>query len=472
MKLRVTKIITILAVFLTIVSASGVYATWYYTHGANPGNGEIQTGLNDFYYGPPETIYISKVEIVSNSSNITNLVQTPSLPTKLIVSAKIGASNSSITYKITVHNNTDITYWYLGIRPEPAIPSNSLLGISGGISITTKDKLQDSGYTFDTKDWVPPRTERDFYATYIFGNLAIGDITTMVDFRFGVQMDSVYDGFLKILNDKISNSGYNYLAQVFNDKYAQTGSDVIANVGEEKEIFNNLFGGDLYVDVNGVKTPVTVMVQRKDVDGTANGDSYSGSGAPSGCEYSLYISIPSQNEGDKATVYAVSYTCKNTGEDAGTWYQIGQLYEGTANVSDYGGVEDGAFDANSWKASPKEYNLGNGLVYKVGYQQGNHFEIMKSLSELMSARDSEFGNKINGNQLFKNVYNIVKANPNSQDPAIVNLRNAWNDIEPYFVIYNNGGTIWYDSNKWTRSEILPYIVHLADAYDYYLQVHG
>ena len=259
---------------------------------------------------------------------------------------------------------------------------------------------------------------------------------------------------------------------MFNDKYAQTGSNVIANVGSEKEIFNNLFGGDLYVDVNGVKTPVTVMIQRKDVDGTANGDRYSGSGAPSGCEYSLYISIPAQNEGGKATVYAVSYTCKNTGADAGTWYQIGQLYEGTANVSDYGGVDDGAFDANSWKASPKEYNLGNGLVYKVGYQQGNHFEIMKSLSELMSARDSEFGNKINGNPLFKNVYNIVKANPNSQDAAIVNLRNAWNDIEPYFVIYNNGGTIWYDSNKWTRSEILPYIVHLADAYDYYLQVHG
>ncbi len=472
MKLRVAKIIAILTVFITILSASGVYATWYYTHGPNPGKGEIQTGLKDFYYGPPETIYISKVEVVSSSSTVSNLIQTPSLPTKLISSASIGASGSSITYKITIHNNTDITYWYTGIHIIPNIPNNSLLGINGGIAISTKDKLQDSGYTFDTNDWVLPRTERDFYAIYTFGNLATGDITTMVDFRFGLKMDSVYDGFLKILNDKISENGYYYLAQVFNDKYAQTGSDIIANVGAEKEIFDRLFGGNLYVDINGTQTLVTVMIQRKDVDGTTNGDSYSGSGTPSGCEYSLFISIPSQNAEEKATVYAVSYTCQNTGASTGTWYQIGQLYEGTADIADYGGVEDGAFDANSWKASPKEYNLGNGLVYKVGYEQGNHFEIMKSLSELMSARDSEFGNKINGNPLFTNVYRVVKGNQYSNDPAIVNLRNAWNDIEPYFVIYNDGGTIWYDSNRCTRSEILPYLVHLADAYDYYLQVHG
>ena len=112
------------------------------------------------------------------------------------------------------------------------------------------------------------------------------------------------------------------------------------------------------------------------------------------------------------------------------------------------------------------------MTYKIGQPQGNHFEMMSSLSELMSAKDSEFGNKINGNPLFTNVYNIVKANPNSQAPEIVNLRNAWNDIEPYFVIYNNGGTIWYDSNSCTRGEILPYVIRLGDAYEYYLQVHG
>jgi hypothetical protein len=291
----------------------------------------------------------------------------------------------------------------------------------------------------------------------------------MVEFAFGVHMDSVQDSFLKILNDKVSANGYNYLASVFEEKYADGKGNVIANVGDDEAIFNRLFGGELYIDVDGTPTPVTVMIQRKDVDGTANGDSYAGG---SGCEYSLFISVPSQNQGETATVYAVSYTCKNNGDEAGVFYQLGQLYEGTAPVEDYDGVKDGAFDVDSWKASPNIYDLGYGLTYKIGYAQGNHFEIMKSLSELMSARDSEFGNKINGNPLFKNVYNIVKANPDSQDPAIVNLRNAWNDIEPYFVIYNNGGTIWYDSNGCTRGEILPYIVHLGDAYDYYLQVHG
>ncbi len=127
-----------------------------------------------------------------------------------------------------------------------------------------------------------------------------------------------------------------------------------------------MFGGKLYVEIDGVQTPVTVMIQRKDVDGTANPESH-GTRGPGGCEYSLYISVPSQTQGGTATVYAVSYTCKNSGADAGEFYQLGQLYEGTAPVVDYGGVNDGAFDVDKWKASPNEYDLGNGLTYKIGY---------------------------------------------------------------------------------------------------------
>lgn len=462
----------LLAVILTF-STVGVWASWRYFLPAENVNAQLGADLNSFYYGPPQSLHISNIEVVSTTSRVTAITQTASLPTKFISQVNVAeAGSNTVTYKITVFNNTDVTYWYWGVKPYSALPANSLIGPSNGITITTKDKLQDSAQTFDSNDWVPPRTTRDFYAIYSFGSNATGDLTTMVEFSFGVRMDSVQDGFLQILNDKVSANGYNYITQVFDQLYASGGGDVIANVGEEGEaIFERLFGGKLYVDVDGVQTPVTVMIQRKDVDGTANGDSYSGSG-PSGCEYSIYISVPSQNQGETATVYAVSYTCKNSGADAGEFYQLGQLYEGTAPVEDFGGVSNGAFDVDKWKATAKEYDLGNGLTYKIGYAQGNHFEIMKSLSELMSARDSEFGNKINGNPLFKNVYNIVKANPNSQDPAIVNLRNAWNDIEPYFVIYNNGGTIWFDSNRCTRGEILPYLVHLGDAYDYYLQVHG
>ena len=464
------KLTLLLAAVILFFSIAGVFASWSYYLPPDSVASQLGASLNSFFYGPPESVHISHVEVVSTTSRVSAVTQTASLPTKFISQVKVdSAGSNTATYKITVFNNTDVTCWYLGVSPYSSLPDNTLIGPSTGITITTKDKLQDSSQTFDSNDWIPPRTTRDFYAIYTFGSNAVGEMTTMVDFAFGVRMDSVQDGFLQILNDKTSANGYNYLTSVFEQKYASGQGNVIANVGEDEAIFDTLFGGKLYVDVDGVQTPVTVMIQRKDIDGTANGDSYAGG---SGCEYAIFISVPSQNQGETATVYAVAYTCKNSGTDAGEFYQLGQLYEGTAPVENYGGVEDGAFDVDKWKASPKEYNLGNGLVYKIGYEQGNHFEIMKSLSELMSAKDSEFGNKINGNPLFRNVYNIVKANPDSQAPEIVNLRNAWNDIEPYFVIYNNGGTIWFDSNSCTRGEILPYLVHLGDAYDYYLQVHG
>ena len=464
------RVTVLLIAVILLISVAGVFASWNYGLPPESTSSQMQASLGTFTYGPREDVHITAVEYLSSTGNVSAVTQVESLPTKFISQVNISSTgNNSITYKITVFNNTDVTCWYLGVSPYSVLPDNELIGTNGGIAITTKDKLSDTSATFNTEDWIPPRTTRDFYVTYNFGNNATGELTTMVEFAFGVHMDSVQDSFLKILNDKVSANGYNYLASVFEGKYADGKGNVIANVGDDEEIFNKLFGGELYIDVDGTPTPVTVMIQRKDVDGTANGDSYAGG---SGCEYSLFISVPSQNQGGTATVYAVSYTCKNSGDEAGVFYQLGQLYEGTAPVEDYDGVEDGAFDVDSWKATAKEYDLGYGLTYKIGYAQGNHFEIMKSLSELMSAKDSEFGNKINGNPLFKNVYNIVKANPDSQDPAIVNLRNAWNDIEPYFVIYNNGGTIWYDSNACTRGEILPYIVHLGDAYEYYLQVHG
>ena len=464
------RVTVLLIAVILLLSVAGVFASWNYGLPPESTSSQMQASLGTFTYGPREDVHITAVEYVSSTGRVTALSQVESLPTKFISQVNIASTGSnSVTYKITVFNNTDVTCWYLGVSPYSVLPDNELIGANGGITITTKDKLSDTSATFDTNDWIPPRTTRDFYVTYNFGNNATGELTTMVEFAFGVHMDSVQDSFLKILNDKASANGYNYLASVFEEKYAGGEGNVIANVGDDEEIFNKLFGGKLYIDIDGTPTPVTVMIQRANVDNSPNGDSYAGG---SGCEYSLFISVPSQNQGETATVYAVSYTCKNSGDEAGVFYQLGQLYEGTAPVEDYDGVEDGAFDITQWKASPNTYDLGYGLVYKIGYEQGNHFEIMKSLSELMSAKDSEFGNKINGNPLFTNVYNIVKANPDSQAPEIVNLRNAWNDIEPYFVIYNNGGTIWYDSNSCTRGEILPYIIHLGDAYEYYLQVHG
>ena len=453
----------VLIAFLFLSSIVGVYAVWTYYHPFSPLSLEMEMKMSHFSYDPEEILYISNVEIVS--TNVDSLEFDYSLPTDISSSVSNTLSNSTVVYKVTVHNNTDVTYWYFGTDINPAYGSNSLIGADQGISIVTKDKLGDSFVSFNTGDWVPPRTMRDFYVIYTYGPAAMGDFSTLVTYHFGIRMDAVYDGFLAILNDKVSENGYYYLAEVFNQKYAQDRTTVIGNIGEDKAVFDRLFGEDLTIEVDGVVTPVTVMVQRENVDSRTTGDSYSG-GAPSGCEYTVYITVdPMNSPTGEAIVYAISYSCKNTGENAGTWYQIGQLYEGTADYT------NGVIDVDSWIATPNTYTISNGISYKVGQtQHGTNYDMLKTVEEIMSTDDNEIYNKIDNSGILKKVYDALKSNQNSSSPEVLNLRIAFEELAPYYNNYNNGQQFQMKRES-TRAEILPYIISLCNAYDYYTQVH-
>ena len=128
-------------------------------------------------------------------------------PTNLQSSFTVSAQNASITYEIIVHNNTDLTYWYIGTEAFDEYGSNGLINENGGIFISTKDHAASNSPNFDSEDWVPPQTTRIFYATYSFGPSAQGTVTTLVNFSFGRHMDAVHDGFLNILNDRTSALG-------------------------------------------------------------------------------------------------------------------------------------------------------------------------------------------------------------------------------------------------------------------------
>ena len=58
-------------------------------------------------------------------------------PTQLKTNVSISGRNASITYKITVRNDTDMTYWYLGPVYNRSVDSNALIG--NGVSIATRD---------------------------------------------------------------------------------------------------------------------------------------------------------------------------------------------------------------------------------------------------------------------------------------------------------------------------------------------
>ena len=422
---------------------------------------------------PYEGVYISNVEVYK-TSKASSVSFEFYKPTNLSATVKPTGTGGSITYKVTVHNNTNVTYWYIQSEFEKSFESNSLIDAANGITITTKDSPNDSSNTFNSDDWVPPQTYRDFYVTYTFGSAAQAYPSTLVNFLFGIKMDAIHDKFLAVLNDS-EGGGYQYLSAAFDSKYAKTGEKVLANVGSEKEIFDKLFGSNMTVNIDGTDVPVTVVVRRENVDGRTTGDSYSGSsGAPTGCEYTVYITVDALNSPTgKAIVYAVSYSNGGVAYSDDTWYQLGQLYEGTANIIDYdkstAGMQ-GAVDITTWIASPNKYQAANGITYLVGQDQGDQYDKLKTLEQIMSTNDQDIFNDIDNSQILKNVYAIVNNSANSNKQGIAGLREAFYAAAPFYNVMNGGQEVKVKRNC-TRAEIIPYIINIQTALDYYNEVN-
>lgn len=406
-----------------------------------------------------EGVYIKNVEIVgtANTTYSKNEYILP-LTHDIIVTPK--ASGVSMTYKITVHNNSSVNQWYLGWEKLDDVGQNALIGGVNGISITTRDHASDSGATFNTDDWIPPDTERDFYVTYTYGQAAQTTCATKLKFRFDVKIDAVHDEFLAVLNSiKVSDS-YEYLSNIFNEVYAESGKVSISSESHP-EVFEALFG-DLHVTIDGEVKEASVVIRRENVDKKSSGDSYSG-GGPTGCEYSLYITLDGLTPGSTETVYAVAYSQGSLGDE---WYQVGDLYEGTAQVN-----ANGELDYSTWKATEKTYVVADGIEYKVAQKNGDQYDLLKTFEDLISTNDQDIFNDIDNRNIFKKVYDILKKYPTSQDPAVVNLRQAFEDASPFYNNFNNGQEFKVVRNKYTRAEIIPPLEKIQAALNYFYQAY-
>ena len=379
---------------------------------------------------PPEGVYITNVEVERVSGGVTHSSCKYISPTNVNSVVNV-TGNGSITYKITVENSTSVTTWYQGTKivSDLAGTHNDFYNASGGLTIATKDKLSDSNSTFNTDDWIPPKTTREFYAVYSFGSSVRGQgISTLINFSFGLKIESYGDDILAILNNK---EKYDILVEAFNETYAKNGSTVLSNVGTDKALFESLFGVELKLDGKDV----TIAIERKNVDGKTTGDSYS-PGGPSGCEYTIYVTT-----GD-GKVYAVSYTTQADG----TWRQIGELYEGTAGTSNYtdseGKVSGQTINTSSWLASRKTYTVfsygGRTVTYTVGNPYGNSYQQQTKLEDIMSMEDIELYNQLDDHPILKDTYKIVNSTQGSAETEIVLLRDAYINAVKYYNVYNGG----------------------------------
>ena len=411
---------------------------------------------------PHKGVIITNVELM-RSSGITSRENEYILPTNHETSVNVDRSNGFITYKITVFNNTDVTYWYIGPRCTTDYGKNALIGKNNGISIVTKDHADDNYQSFNNEDWIPPQTERDFYVTYTYGSNASGVVDLLVNFHFDIRMDAVHDEFLAVLNDSAPGGGYETLKATFESAYKSTGA-VSISTESHPELFASLFD-DLMINMDGVEKEAHIVIRRENLDKDATtGDQYNNNG-PKGCEYTLYITVEPLTPGTRPTVYAIAYSegADNMGE---LWYQVGELYEGTANIDANGNI-----DYSSWIATHKNYEMADGINYLVGAPNGDQYDIMKTMEQLISAEDQDIFNMIDNTNIFKKVYDIIQKHQGSTDPAVLGLRNAFYEASKFYVNHNNGQEFKVVRNKYTRAEIIYAIKNIQKALDYYNQAY-
>ena len=421
------------------------------------------SGTADVDGKPFKGVYIKSVSVVQ-ATNIVSTSDEYVLPTNHKTAVEVRRSGGTITYKITVHNNTDVTYWYVGPRCTDDYGQNSLVAKTNGITITTKDQQSDNYGSFNSEDWVPANTERDFYVTYTYGSNAPSVSSTLINFHFDIRMDAVHDEFLSVLNGTgATKDSYEQLVEVFNKQYAQNGKMSISTE-THPEVFAALFE-DLMVDIDGVERKASVTIRRENLDIDDNtGDNYSNNG-PKGSEYTLYITVEPLTPGATVTVYAISYSegADSMGSD---WYQVGELYEGTAKVD-----ANGQIDYTTWKATYKKYEIADGIIYTVGAPNGDQYDIMNTMEQLISAEDQNIFNTIDNTNIFKKVYDILQKHKGSTDPAVEGLRAAFYDAEKFYVNHNNGQEFKVVRNKYTRAEIIYALKNIQMALDYYYQAY-
>ena len=412
---------------------------------------------------PIKGVIITNVEFVK-STGVTGRENDYILPTNHETSVNINRTNGSITYKITAFNNTDVTYWYIGPRCTTDYGQNALIGKNNGVSIVTKDHADDNYQSFNNEDWIPPQTERDFYVTYTYGSSTSGIVDLLVNFHFDVRMDAVHDEFLAVLNDSAPGGGYETLKATFESMHTATGGLSISTESHP-ELFAILFD-DLMINMDGIEKEAHIVIRRENLDkDSTTGDQYNNNG-PKGCEYTLYITVEPLTPGTRPTVYAIAYSegADNMGE---LWYQVGELYEGTAKIDANGNI-----DYSSWIATHKNYEMADGINYLVGAPNGDQYDIMKTMEQLISAEDQDIFNMIDNTNIFKKVYDIIQKHPSSTDPAVIGLKNAFYEASKFYVNHNNGQEFKVVRNKYTRAEIIYAIKNIQKALDYYNQAYA
>ncbi len=345
------------------------------------------TGTATVEYPP---IWIANVEVVGTGTG--TLEQAASSQTLLTSTVALTQDrNSSVLLAVTMKNRSTDVYGYSStIRPAGI---NEATYSNGDITYAVYAD-QACRTALSKKTELKPLTEDadglTFYVKFYYTDSASIDtggeqLVSALNFQFLTPISSIPDNegvtavtgalaqFAEVLNDQTSfNTLTTEIMENYDNSRAWTGTfigNVTGSQSEDTQTLDNLFSGKLSLNIDGVDTKLTAIVKWQDEDNNANtGQSYSYTYVDEngkegntvsfvGCEMTLYMTT-SDCQGSRASpVYAVVFT-KDSAD--GEWYQLGDMYVGSAEVVGYFGVSSGnvgSFNTDNWTSTTAYYNL-------------------------------------------------------------------------------------------------------------------
>ncbi len=420
----------------------------------------------------PSGLFITAVSTDSTSRVDKNTVS--HLPYTTTIDSTISRQSrnyvGTVTYNVTVLNNTKLTYSYRGIYFQ-----KNLNGYNGNQYVSTQNGNNNIGVRCSLADLsaeekkVGPGETLEFTVTYTVGTSRNQntDWRTLINFQFGINVDGerealavVEEKFLNILNTATT---YGQLIDALDNKFdgrQEWTSNYIGNVtgssSEDSMAVNTLFAGQLQITVGDEQMDATVLIKHENLDGNIyTGDDYTAVNSSNGgvfrgygCEMSLYLTIdPLTTAGAYVPVYAVVFTCDRdaNGNQISDWYRIGTTYAGKANVVTYdGGNGTGSFVTDNWKADAATYDLIDGYDFEIGGEvfklDGYSFSVAQdvSIKNIVSVTDPVAVNTV------QNLLNDAKRLIDFKEYAGVGIElinETYIRLSSYYTVDENGNHI-------------------------------
>ena len=348
--------LSLLLVFLLVLTVGGVFATWKYaTVAPTPGTLDLSVDVLDFTYG---MFYITKVKVTDGSYGAASFTKVGDVDVGCDITLSNEAS-SSVTISVSFYNNTDVNYYY--DKTETVQWDN--------------DRIAYEVTGIAQKDAVLPHSSKTLYVTFDYSGSVPSDksLLSQLHFKFVLDKDSIggivaqtaVDRFRDILNNKAYDSSYSDLITGMDNRSGFNKASAITSIGNvagpssgDSRLIETLFGDafmSMDLDGDGKAEPITMMIKRENLDNnvTTGADySYTTWGSTQtvrGVEMTLYITsqdLANVSSGQTVVVYAASFTRL---PGATQWTDLVPLTKGTAKANNYSGYGSAnSFNTDTW----------------------------------------------------------------------------------------------------------------------------